>query len=208
MRRPRDGAVQMGAAWIAAVYLTVGTAADFQTLELSALDEALRIARTRRPAELDTFTAPYLIVRGGPGQPSVEVITEFRRAVILARQQVDAGNYTWSPTNLSKALAKYSGLTVIRAEVWLPPVHMFVSTPAYRMDLFYASHRMVASIEEKREPIYSTLLSETTPSLAGVSLEWTYRAEVVKEQGCCVLVLVDSKGETVVKQQIPFDNLR
>jgi hypothetical protein len=194
-------------ACLAAVCVSAVIAAGPQALDATALDQALRLARTRQPSELDRFTLPYLIVGGAPGSPTVEVITEYRRAVMLARQQVDQGNFSWSPRNLSQAVAKYEGLTTVRAEVWLPVTHAYVTTPPYRMDLYTAANRTVGSVQEKREPIYSTLLSEQ-PSMTGVALEWMYRADVLQEPGCCLLVLVDPRGETIVRQQIAFANLR
>jgi hypothetical protein len=179
-----------------------------QTLTPTALDEALRIARTRRPAEFERFTDPYVVIRGGPGRPTVEVITEFRRAVILARQQVDHGNYTWSPTNLSRALAKYEGLSSVRAEIWLSPVHMYVGTPAYRLDLYTAAHRALMATEEKRDPILAPTTPDGSSSMTGVTLESIYRDEALREPGCCLLIIVDPKGETVVKTQVEFANLK
>lgn len=187
---------------------TVAIGAAAQTLTPTALDEALRLARTRRSADLDNFTTPYIVTRGGPGAPTVEVITEFRRAVILARQQVDAGNFTWSPTNLSRAIAKYEGLTSVRAEVWLSPVHMYVGTPSYRLDVYTAALRTVTPVEEKREPIFTATTPEGSSSMTGVMLETVYRDEVLREAGCCMLIVVDPKGETVVKKQVEFASLR
>jgi len=181
---------------------------EAQTLTPTALDEALRIARTRQPAEFERFTAPYFVVRGGPGSPTVEVITEFRRGVMLARQQVDQGNYTWSPTNLSRALAKYEGLTSVRAEIWLSPVHMYVGTPAYRLALYTAAHRTVMPGEEKRDAIFAPTTPEGSSSMTGVTLESIYRDEVLREPGCCLLIVTDPNGETVVKTQVEFAKLR
>ena len=204
----RRGPLDAIAITVAAMYFGIASAAAPQTLDVAALDEALRIARSRRPADIDNFSAPYVAVRGGPGQPSVEVITEFRRAVLLAKRQVDQGNHTWSPRNLSEAVAKYAGLTTVHAEIWLSPLHMFVTTPSYRLDLFTAAHRVVASVDEKREGIYSSLTSAEQPTLAGVTLESSYRAEALKEPGCCLVLIVDPQGETVVKQQVGFAGLR
>jgi hypothetical protein len=179
-----------------------------QTLTPAELDEALRLARTRRPAELDSFTLPYLVVRGGPGQPTVEIITEFRRAVMLGRQQIDLGNHSWSPTNLSRAIAKYAGLTSVRAEIWLPLLHVYVNTPSYRLDLYTAAHRTVEPVLEKRDPIYTPAITGEGSSMTGVTLETIYRDEVLREAGCCLVIVVDPRGETVVKKQVEFQGLR
>lgn len=193
---------------LAAGIVATGVASARQTLEPAAIEEALRLSRTRRPSELETFTAPYIVVRGGPGQPRVEVITAFRRAVLLNLEQVNAGNYTWSPTNLGRAVAKYEGLTSIRAEVWLSPAHMYVGTPAYRLDLYDARNRTVMPVEEKRDPIFSAISTGETSSMTGVTLETVYRDEALRETGCCVIHVVDPKGETVVRHHITFTDLR
>ena len=197
--------VCVAVAWLP--LLVQGTPAA-QTLTPSALDEALRIARTRRPAEFDRFAVPYIVVRGGPGSPTLEVITEFRRAVMLARQQIDQGNHTWTPTNVASAIAKYEGLSSVRAEIWLSPAHMYVGTPSYRMDLYTAAHRTVMPVEEKRDPIFAPMTADGNSSMTGVTLETTYRDAVLREQGCCLVVVTDPNGETVVKTHVDFSSLR
>ena len=187
----------------------VAAAAASQSLGPAVLDEALRISRMRRPADYDGFTLPYLVLPGGPGRPKVEVITEFRRAVLLGREQYDLGNFTWSPTNLKRAVAKYEGLTSVRAEVWLSPAHLYVGTPSYRMDLFDARHRMVMPVEEKRDPIFSAITGAgETSSMTGVTLETVYRDAALREAGCCLIQIVDPKGGAVAQKQVEFASLR
>ena len=200
-------ALVLGCVVFAAATVSVPAAPAPQSLDPAALDEALRIARTRRPAEYDRFNAPYIVVRGGPGQPTVEVITEFRRAVLLARHQVDLGNHTWSPTNLARALEKHAGLTTVQAQVWLPPNHLYVGTPTYRLDLYDVRNRAVPAVSEKREPIYSTLTGEGS-ALTGVTLETLYRDPVLRDPGCCLVVIVDPRGEPVVRQQLAMSSVR
>ena len=183
-------------------------AAPPQALDPAALDEAFRLGRTRRASELDRFTAPYVVTRGGPGSPTIEVITEFRRAVMLTRQQADLGNYSWTPTNLARTVAKFEGLTTIRAEVWLSPNHLYVGTPSYRMDLYTAARDSVKAIEEKRDPILAPTTPDGGSAMTGVTLENLYRDAALREPGCCLVIVVDPKGETVVKQEVEFASLR
>jgi hypothetical protein len=186
-----------------------GAVAGRQTPDPAALEEALRLSRTRRPSDLDTFNAPYIVVKGGPGQPKVEVITEFRRAVILGREQADLGNYTWSRTNLARAVAKYEGLTSVRAEVWLSPAHLYVGTPAYRMDLYDGRQRTVMPVQETRDPIFNAVTAAGEgSSMTGVTLDTIYRADVLRDAGCCLIRIVDPKGEAVVQKQVDFAALR
>jgi hypothetical protein len=194
---------------LAAAAFAIGAAASPQTLDSAALDEALRLSRTRRPADLDSFNSRYIVVPGGPGQPKVEVITEFRRAVLLGLEQADLGNYTWSPTNLARAVAKYEGLTSVRAEVWLSPVHLYVGTPSYRMDLYDARHRIVMIVEEKRDPVFSAIAGAgETSSMTGVTLETVYRDAALREPGCCLVLILDPKAQVVVEKPVAFATLR
>ena len=194
---------------VAAAALSPATVATEQTLSPAAIEEALRLSRTRRPADLETFTAPYVVVTGGPGQPKVEVITEYRRAVLLGIEQANLGNYTWSPTNLRRAVAKYEGLTSVRAEVWLSPAHLYVGTPSYRMDLYDARQRIVMPVEEKRDPIFSAITGAgETSSMTGVTLETIYRDAALREAGCCLVMILDPKAAVVVEKQVEFAALR
>ena len=196
--------------WLAASVLAMSSPAppSAQTLGGAQLEEAWRLGRTRRPAELDDFTRPYFIARGGPGQPTVEVITEFRRAVLLTRQQADFGSYSWTPTDLARAMTKHAGLTTVRAEVWLPLVHVYVGTPTYRLDLYDAANRTVMPVEEKRDPIYTPSITGEGSAMTGVTLESIYRAEALRQAGCCLLILVDPNGQTVVKKEVDLAGLR
>ena len=204
----RATSVSAAIAGLVAIAITTTAMAQRQTLDPAALDEALRLSRTRRPSDLETFNAQYIVVKGGPGRPKVEVITEFRRAVLLGREQADLGNYSWSPTNLARAVAKYEGLTSLRAEVWLSPAHLYVGTPAYRMDLYDGRQRTVMPVQEKRDPIFNAIASGEVSTMTGVTLETIYGNNVLREPGCCLIRIVDPKGEAVVQKQVEFAALR
>ena len=78
----------------------------------------------------------------------VEVITEFRRAVLIVREHAEIGEYSFNENNLASALVPYRGLVTFTAQLRLHPLHNYAKPPGYEM---YVQHRPatkpIASVE-------------------------------------------------------------
>ena len=80
-------------------------ALSFAALQFADAREALRLGRTQDETVYAAFTKGYALPFDST-QPvdSAEIITEFRRAVLIERDQVRQGDYTFGPEDLAKAM--------------------------------------------------------------------------------------------------------
>ncbi len=160
----------MRAHWLA-VFLACGAAAApgavQPTLTPRAIDEALHIGQSAIERERTTFHAPYrLKVERGPVD-YVEVITPFRRVVLLAEQLARAGNRAFSQR---QALERTDVLTEdveLRVELTFHPLNTYVAVPAYDVTLSSAEHQRIEPRTFDRTPRYGPRL-EGRPSVVAV----------------------------------------
>jgi len=94
--------------------------------------DALRIGRTTDQTVYDAFSAGYQLAASGP-VARAEVITEFRRAVLLVRERAEQGEYGFTERDLDRALAPYRGLVTVVAEIRLNPLNTYVTPPAFNL---------------------------------------------------------------------------
>lgn len=102
-----------------------------------AVSEALRLARRGGPA-LDAFNRRYTTIVGDPTYDRLEVITEFRRAVLTAAERL-AVDSRWDLGQAKAALAPYRGLVAIVLWIKFPPQNVLVTVPDYQI-VIYPKH--------------------------------------------------------------------
>ena len=61
------------------------------------------------------------------------MITEFRRAVLIVREQPSSARYSFNENNLASALVPYRGLVTFTAQLRLHPLHNYARPPGYEM---------------------------------------------------------------------------
>jgi hypothetical protein len=101
--------------WVAGMLL--GAAVLAQSVDQRMLMEALSLARTRESGALARFHQAYQLTPADPRISLLEVITPFRRAVLLAQAELDKGNFVLTPTGLAALMAPYAGQTALRSTV-------------------------------------------------------------------------------------------
>ncbi len=99
--------------------------------EPDAARDALNLGRTHDQALYDAFSAGYRLTPSGVVD-SVEVITEFRRAVLIVRERALQGEYSFTANDLASALTPYRGLVTFIAQVRLHPLNTYAGPPEYR----------------------------------------------------------------------------
>ena len=67
-------------------------------IDSRAIDQAVAIARERRDAVIRTFNDRYVLAPSDPRFERIEIITEFRRVVLMGRERIAAGNFSWTGT--------------------------------------------------------------------------------------------------------------
>ena len=97
-------------------------------------ERALALARAR-DSERQQFHRRYIVDLPGPIVSQIEVVTEFRRLVIVAEEHVLRGDwmFTRSVRAAGEALAPTRGKVTLKAQVRFSPMNTFIQSPPYGM---------------------------------------------------------------------------
>lgn len=189
--------------WLLIALLTLQTAQTPDTLR-----EAITLGRTRDQALYDAFNGAYSLPVTAPVD-SAQIITEFRRAVLLVRDRVAQGDYVMSPPDLAGALAPFRGLVTVIVDVKLNPLNTFVKPPDY--ELYIATGpatRPIASPKLKIEPIFPVGTVGPGNPITAIRLEASFsRAAIVNAQRP-VLTLTDQNGNLVWQSRLDITRYR
>ena len=107
------------------------------------LRDALRLGRTPDEALYLSFSKGYDLAPPPP-VGSAEVVTEFRRAVMLVRERARLGDLSVTEYDLGVALKPFAGTVTIVAQVNLRPLNAFTKPPLY--DLYISTGRDTPNI--------------------------------------------------------------
>ena len=169
------------------------------------LRDALNLAQTRDDALFASFNQSYSLPAAGTID-RVEIITEFRRAVLLARDQWQQGHVGFNADDLAKALDPFKGLVTFIVQVRLNPLNTFIKEPAY--DLYIATGPRsppIAAKTLKRRPVFPP--GSNSPVL-GVRLEASFPRADIERADAPSLIATDDKGETLWQQRIDLSRYR
>ena len=123
--------------------------------------EAIDIGQTRIQAVRERFHEPYRLLIASPPIDYIDVVTPFRRVVLLAEERARAGGRLL----LSEAgalLADRSRLVELRVEMIFHPLNTFVGVPAY--DILLATEAAGVPID----PLRTELIPRFGARLEGV----------------------------------------
>ncbi len=174
----------------------------------TSLTEARSLARTRDAALYDAFNAGYKLAASGIVD-SVDVITEFRRAVLLARAHTDRGDFSFTEQNLAAEMAPYRGTITIVATVRLNPLNTYIQPPAY--DLYIRTGpatKPLAPPELKRDPIYPPGVGPPGAAMVGIRLEGTFSTADIANARDPYIVITDDKGTAIWQGRFDLSRYR
>jgi hypothetical protein len=164
----------------------------------SDVERALSIARSR-DADRQQFHRRYSSDLTGPSVSHIEVITEFRRLVIIADEHVLRGDwmFTRGLRAAEDAIKPFSGTVTIKAEVRLSPLNTYIQSPPYTLAIDDQP------IETQLAPQFSVpfkgpkkkdLSSLIGASLIGVALDATVPAARLGQTVRVLGVMLDGKN--------------
>ena len=173
------------------------------------MERALAIARAR-DAERQQFHSRYIFNIADPAVTQFEVITEFRRLVIIAEEHVFRGDwmFTRGVRAAEQALAPSRGMLTIRAQVRLNPLNTFIVSPDYALAVGAPSGRLVAvdtQLTAQFSVPFKNRQGKTVTSLIGATLESTVPAEDIGQTSRPVAVTLD--GKEVARATVEFNRL-
>jgi hypothetical protein len=169
--------------------------------------EALNLGRTHDQALYDAFNAGYRLTPSG-NVDSVEVITEFRRAVLIVREHALQGEYSFTANDLASALTPYRGTVTFIAQVRLHPLNTYAAPPAY--DLYVRTgprSKPVAAPAIKRDPVYPPG-SGPGSSMTAIRLEASFPRADIADATEPALMINDEHGTIVWQTRIDLARFR
>ena len=172
------------------------------------LREAVTLGQTRDDALFDSFNKGYELAASGVIDRA-EIITEFRRAVLIERDQVRQGDYTFGPADLAKAVTPFTGQVTFIAQVRLHPQNTYLKQPAY--DLYISTGPRsppIAPKALKREAIYAPGTGGPGTPPAGVKLEASFPRAQIERAAMPFLVVTDDKAEILWQARLDLSRYR
>jgi hypothetical protein len=168
--------------------------------------DALALGKTRDDALYEAFNKGYELGVSTPIERA-EIITEFRRAVMLVRERVNQGQNAVTERDLSVAMAPHRGKITWIVHVQLHPLHTYSKLPNY--DLYISTGASTAPIAPKhleRIPIYA--IGPPPAPLNGVRLEATFPRADVAAAAAPMLIVTDDKADMLWQARIDLSRFR
>ena len=159
-----------------------------------------------------TFHAPYIVAVADPLIEHLEVITEFRRFVLSAEDQLKAGNWMMARggfdpkgRTLKDALRPLAGQVSIRATLRFHPQNNYVTLPAF--DILLGEPTLLP-LNAIRTPHVTTASGEpgTRDVINGATIEMFYNAPSIDDRVLPVRIL--SEGRELTRISVDFSRVQ
>ena len=171
------------------------------------INEALRLGRSPDAALYAAFTKGYELPVSAP-ITSAEIITEFRRAVMIVREHMQRGEVGYTDYELAGAIKPHAGLVTFIVQVGLHPLNTYTKMPAY--DLYVSSGASSAPIASeapiRRDPVYA--LGPPGSPLVGLRLEVTLPRDKLASAGAPELIVTTETADIVWRGRIDLSRYR
>lgn len=193
---------------LAVVTLGVALAVSAFAGQADLLKDATTLGRTHDDTLFESFNRSYSLSPSGPIDRA-EIVTEFRRAVLIVREHVLQGDYMYGGEVLAKALLPMKGLVTFIVQVRLHPQHAFNKEPAY--DLYVATgpgSAPIASTGMKREPVYAQGGGPGTAAMVAVRLEASFPRADFTRSAMPQLIVTDHKAEILWQARLDLSRYR
>ena len=191
---------------IALVALSVIAVMPPAAAQLPDAREALRLGRSQDEALYAAFTKGYSL---SPAQPvdSAEIITEFRRAVLIVREHAQQGEFGFTERDLNVAMTPHLGAITFIVQAHLNPMHTYAKPPAYELYISTGPETPpIAGRETQRAPVYA--LGPMGSPLIAVRIETTVPRAKILEAPQPELILTDEYATVIWRNRIDLARFR
>lgn len=168
----------------------------------SEIERAQQVARGR-DSERQQFHRRYVFDLKDDTVTQLEVITEFRRLVLVTEEHIFRGDWLFSRSlrSAGEALATSHGLTTIRASVRFNPLNTFIAAPGYVLTVSPDDPgNPPIVLETQVTPQFSVPFKARTgrvvSTLVGATLEATLPTAQLGQTSRVLSVLLDGKEVT------------
>jgi hypothetical protein len=172
------------------------------------LRDALNLGHTHDDALLDSFDRGYQLTASGTID-SAEIITGFRRAVMLVRERDRLGDYILDTRTLSNALAPFDGLVTFVVQVRLNPLNTYAKPPAYELYISTGpATKPLAGKPYLREPIYPIGAAPVGTGMMAVRLTASFPRADIEAAPQPALVVTDDRAEILWQARVDLGRYR
>ena len=140
---------------VGGMMVLMGLMATLQAIDLDVtpadLERALAIARSSE-RERAAFHAPYIQTINTPAVETVEIVSEYRRVVLIAEDRARKGDraFTYSVSDAQKAIGPWHHRVAFRARLRFHPQNNYIDVPP--IDVVLEGHQS-ARVGVVREPL-------------------------------------------------------
>ena len=168
--------------------------------------DALRLGRSQDEALYGAFSKGYALAAADPVD-SAEIVTEFRRAVLIVRERARLGEFGFTERDLNVAIAPHLGLVTFIVQARLNPMHTYAKAPAYELYIATGPETPpLAGRETKRDPVYA--LGGMGAPLVGVRLEITLPRAQIDAAPRPELILTDEQANVIWRSRLDLSRFR
>ena len=170
--------------------------------------DALNLGHTHDEALFESFNRSYQLAVSGTID-SAEIITEFRRAVILVRDRDALGDYIQDTRTLSNALTPFAGLVTFVVQVRLNPLNTYGKAPAYELYISTGpSTKPLAAKPYLREPIYPVGAAAPSAGMIAVRMTASFPRADIESASQPALVVTDDHAEILWQARVDLRRYR
>lgn len=183
-----------------------------QAIGASAIAEAVAIGFDRGGgARHAAFHEPYVLRHGGAVLRSLEVVTEFRRVVLLAEERLRRGDASWDARAAAEALAPYRGRLDLVLHLRFSPQNTFRSMPPVDVTIYPRAAAKAPGLQPLHvEATPSNLAGPVPPAgtpILAATVEAAFPASSLDFQAT-YLVAVSIDGREVERVPLDLSRLR
>jgi len=168
-------------------------------------ERALSIGRAF-DEERARFHKPYVLAVNDPTVEQIEVVTEFRRVVLFAEEQIRRGDHMFSVRQVEAAMRPWHGKVTFVARLRFHPMNTFMSVPPYDITI---GDPPVASLEVRRTANYGFVSNkkQAAPApLTGAVVESDFDAADIGQAVRPFRVVL--QGKEVIRTSVDFATLQ
>lgn len=171
------------------------------------IERALKLAQAPE-GQRTAFHAPYIMRPNHPLVEQIEVITEYRRYVLLTEEQLRFGNWMFSqsPDRAQAKVAPFRGRVSITARLRFHPQNTLIGVPPYEI---VAGDPPFEPLDLTRSPINALLSGNRRDQhapLVGAVVDAAFNAASIGQAARPVILVL--RGEMVTSTTIDFSRLQ
>jgi hypothetical protein len=173
------------------------------------VERAQQLARSRE-SERRQFHRRYLVDLPDATVTQFEVITEFRRLVLLTEEHILRGDWLFSrgARAAEQALMPFRGLVVIRSTIRFNPLNTYITPPPYTLGIGDPAAASAAAMDTRVTPQFATpykLRGKTVTSLLGATLEADAKTAELGQTRRRLAVILE--GKEIARTTVDFAQL-